>query len=68
MAKVKLEQKFHDIREVITPGWKIDKIKLKYILRKKLCCIRSSNLTQFEMMSGIEKNDDNSGSVVSAAI
>lgn len=35
MAKVKLEQKFHDIREVITPGWKIDKIKLKYILRKK---------------------------------
>lgn len=35
MSKIKLEKKFHDIKEVITPGWKIDKIKLKYILRKK---------------------------------
>lgn len=31
--KVKLEKKFHDIKEVITPGWKIDKIKISYTLR-----------------------------------
>lgn len=35
MSKIKLEKKFHDIKEVITPGWKIDKIKIKYLLRKK---------------------------------
>lgn len=35
MSKIKLEKKFHDIKEVITPGWKIDKVKIKYLLRKK---------------------------------
>ena len=35
MSKIKLEKKFHDIKDIIAPGWKIDKIKIKYLLRKK---------------------------------
>lgn len=31
----KLEKKIHDIKEVIKPGWKLDKVKIKYTLRKK---------------------------------
>ena len=33
MPKIKLEKKFHNIEDIITPGWKIDKIKIRYILR-----------------------------------
>ena len=35
MSKIKLEKKFHDIKDIIAPGWKIDKVKIKYLLRKK---------------------------------
>ena len=33
MSKIKLEKKFHNIEDILTPGWKIDKIKIRYILR-----------------------------------
>lgn len=31
--KIKLEKKFYDIKDVIKEGWKIDKVKISYILR-----------------------------------
>ena len=33
MSKIKLEKKFHDIKDIIAPGWKIDKVKISYTLR-----------------------------------
>ena len=32
---MQLTKKTYDIREIIKPGWKLDKVKLKYTLRKK---------------------------------
>jgi len=32
---LKLQKKTYDIKKIIQPGWKLDKVKLKYILRKK---------------------------------
>lgn len=34
MNKTKLEKKQRNISEIISPGWKIDKIKIKYLVRK----------------------------------
>jgi len=29
------QKKTYDIKEIIQPGWKLDKVKLKYTVRKK---------------------------------
>ena len=33
--KLQLQKKTYNIKEIIKPGWKIDKVKLKYTVRKK---------------------------------
>lgn len=33
--KLQLQKKTYDIKEIIKPGWKLDKVKIKYTVRKK---------------------------------